>query len=136
MEIIPKTKLKISFDFDSTLSTHAIQSYAKKLIARGFDVWIVTSRYNTETHIKQFSGNYPHYANKDLYKIAEELGIPKDHIYFTNMACKYHFFKDKDFIWHLDDDKIENEEINEYTSTKSINPYEKNWINECEKLIK
>jgi len=37
-------KKKISFDFDSTLDNEHIQIFAKELIQKGFNVYIVTSR--------------------------------------------------------------------------------------------
>ena len=36
---------KVSFDFDNTLDFEHIQMYAKNLIEKKIEVWIVTSRY-------------------------------------------------------------------------------------------
>ena len=40
--------MKISFDFDSTLSEAKIQKLAKKFINDGHEVWITTSRLSSE----------------------------------------------------------------------------------------
>ena len=37
--------MKVSFDFDSTLSKESVRKYAANLIAIGIEVHIVTSRY-------------------------------------------------------------------------------------------
>jgi len=86
---------KVSFDFDSTISQPVIQKIAKFFIDSGHEVWIVTSRMDKPSW------------NKDLFKVAEELGIFKSRIYFTNGEFKWRFFKDKDFIFHFDDDFME-----------------------------
>jgi hypothetical protein len=36
---------KISFDFDSTLDRKLVQDFAYSLIKRGYEVWILTSRF-------------------------------------------------------------------------------------------
>lgn len=116
-------KMKVSFDFDETLSRLAIQDYATNLIDKGYDVWIVTSRLNDEVLANKFKMTLKnaYFGNKDLYDVAKMLGIPKDKIIFTNLGNKYHFFLDNnDFLWHLDDDKIELELIR--TSSAKVIP--------------
>lgn len=39
--------MKISFDFDATLSRQVVQDIAKSLIQKGHDVYITTSRFDT-----------------------------------------------------------------------------------------
>ena len=108
--------MKVSFDFDDTLDRETVQKYAAELIERGFEVWIVTSRYDTETYIKIHHTEY-HYgelANKDLFDVAKKLGIPEERIKFLGYAEKCNWFKkNKDFIFHLDDDWILVRKINE-----------------------
>jgi len=86
---------KISFDMDSTASQSVVQEFAKFLIKEGHEIWIVTSRMDKQEW------------NKDLYRIANEMGIPRTRIYFTNGDYKWKFFKDKDFAFHFDDDFME-----------------------------
>ena len=38
--------MKVSFDFDGTLSRKDVQEYAKSLVNSGLEVWIVTSRFD------------------------------------------------------------------------------------------
>jgi len=46
--MINKSSPKVSFDFDGTIVVDTIKAYAKELIDRGFEVWIVTSRWDTD----------------------------------------------------------------------------------------
>ena len=106
-------KHKISFDFDSTLDKETIQEYASKLKLMGFDIWIVTSRLVT-------SRCWSPQSNDDLYEVAMKLGIPYKKIHFTNGGNKSEFFKDSDFVLHLDDDWVEIDLINDETNTVAI----------------
>lgn len=122
---------KVSFDFDSTLDRQDVQSFAKELIENNIDVWVHTSRYDYSEII--YLSNW----NDDLYSVIENLGIPKSNVVFTQMIDKYKFLKDKDFIWHLDDDNIEVNLINRYTNVKGICVYDnKNWKSDCSELLK
>lgn len=110
-----KTKnRKVSFDFDSTLSRKDVQSFAKELISKSIDVWICTSRFSDE--------NIPHnnWNNSDLFNVANELGISKDKIIFTNMWDKWTMLKEQGFIFHLDDESWELFLINKHTKTIGI----------------
>jgi uncharacterized NAD-dependent epimerase/dehydratase family protein len=89
--------MKVSFDFDSTLTTEPMQRLCKLYLSKGFDVYITTSRFEVTN-------------NNDLFKLADELGIKKENIRFTNMQQKYLFLKDFDI--HYDDDDLEIMEIN------------------------
>ena len=121
--------MKVSFDFDGTLDRPVVQEYASELILKGFEVWIVTSRLSDE---QAPSPNW----NKDLWLIAEQLNIPKERIHFTCYTDKSEFFKDKDFLFHLDDDFIEVNLINKHTKTKGISVFgQTNWKNKCNRII-
>lgn len=125
---------QVSFDFDNTLSRESIQKYAKELIDRGLEVWIVTSRYDEENLYKY---NNPMWDHTDLYKVADKLEIPSNRIQFMNMIDKYNFFLNKDFIWHLDDDASELSMINSFTKTRGISCYRStSWKYKCENLLK
>ena len=58
--------MKVSFDFDSTLSRKDVQKFAKELIDKGIDVHIVTSR----SSFKQLDEEG---YNDDLYEVADNL---------------------------------------------------------------
>ncbi len=134
--------MKVSFDFDGTLATKHVQKYAKELVDKGYEVHLVTARYDSiEKYSKQFMLDY---GIKDLekavaylYEVADEIGIQRDRIHFMNMMPKWLFFKDnKDFLWHLDDDRYELMEINGNTRTVGISCVGQNtWINKCNKLL-
>lgn len=92
--------MKISFDFDSTLSRGDIQELAFDLISCGHEVYITTSRHQDwnwkGTNIE---------LNKDLYEIADKLGIDFDRVRFTNMEDKVGYLEG--FDMHFDDDEYE-----------------------------
>ena len=127
-------KTKISFDFDNTLDLRIVQDYAKILIKDGLEVWIITSRYNNEeAKIRFHTDNW----NEDLFKAAKELGIPNEQIIFTNMELKADVIEGMDLLWHLDDDSIELEFINDGTQCIGVERGRKNdWRKECETIIK
>ena len=121
--------MKVSFDFDGTLDKPSVQEYCKSLIDSGIEVWICTARVPSEMAVSI-------HWNDDLYRVCENVGIIREHVKFCAYEDKYHFFKDSDFLWHLDDDWVELEMINKYTKTKGISVFgQRNWINKCDKLI-
>jgi hypothetical protein len=98
--------MRVSFDFDNTISEVKMQELAKKYLELGTDVFITTSR---ASKIK----NAP-LPNKDLFDVAESLGIKKENIKFTEYEDKYLFVKDFDV--HYDDDEMEIDLINRFPS--------------------
>lgn len=120
---------KVSFDFDSTLTRTDVQKFAKDLIDSGLvDVWICTSRFDNNRLINKDSNN-------DLFKLVDELGISKNNIIFTNFEDKANYLND-DFIWHLDDDHDELDEINKRGKTIGISVFGNNvWRNKCIKFL-
>lgn len=100
--------MKISFDFDHTLSEKNMQEIAKLFVAKGNDVFITTSRHQIS----------PFYNNSKVYEIAEKVGIPISRIRFTNGKDKYLYLKDFDI--HFDDDDIEIDLINDFTKCVGI----------------
>lgn len=96
-------KYKISFDFDSTLDREDVQEFAKELVRAGHDVWITTSRFDTESSLKK-GWWWIRSQNEYLFEVAEECGIPKENVVFTTMIDKINFLEGKGFLFHLDDD--------------------------------
>ncbi len=122
--------MKVSFDFDGTLDRQAVQKYAKKLINKGFEVWICTSRLGNSIAV---GFKY----NADLFAIAKKIHIPKKHIMFMNMADKSEFFEGTDFIWHLDDSWTELAMINERTDIVGVSVFGNSiWRSQCEEIIR
>lgn len=102
--------MKVSFDFDSTLSEEKNQKLAKKFIDAGHEVWITTSRLSTE-HGKSKSWPWIITQNEHLFEIAEKVGIPKDKIKFTEGEDKWKSLYNFDI--HFDDDDVEIDLIQE-----------------------
>jgi len=97
-------KLKIAFDFDGTLTEPDIFLLAQRLIRRGHDVWIMTSRISSEENAQKY-GIEPEntYYNTDLYEIALTLGIEQK-VIFANLENKHVVFKKYGFDLLFDDD--------------------------------
>lgn len=139
--------MKVSFDFDGTLEREDVQEYAKKLIKLGIEVWVVTTRYDSN-HQHKWTLKFPEEqwakvcANTDgdpnfgLWGVIEKLGIPRHHVRFTCMEWKYTYLKGTKFLWHLDDNP------EEFTHAKTngcnvpmIQVEAGSWKQKCEKLI-
>lgn len=101
-----KEKLKISFDFDSTLSQEEMQELAIKFLQSGAEVFCVTSRADYHEGL--------HFSNSDLFEVTDRIGIKRENITFTSFDDKYKFTKDYDL--HFDDDEIEIDLINKFPS--------------------
>lgn len=97
--------LKVSIDFDGTLSRIDVQEYAQKLLAEGVDVWVVTTRYD-ENHKHKYAEDYD-VTSDDLWSVVDAIGIPRWKVRYTNMEWKYTYLIGTDFIWHLDDNANE-----------------------------
>ena len=131
---------KISFDFDSTLSRHDVQRFAKELVQQGHEVWIVTSRISNEQSKIEYSNNYTldriYKSNKKLFRVADNVGIPRSNIQFMNFQLKSEFIKDKGFAFHLDDDP---DELFDIIATKdpckAINVEHFDWTRDCVRAI-
>ena len=78
-----KKRVKISFDFDGTLSRKSVQKYAKQLIDRDFNCIITTYR------LEEYS---PPDSNDDLFAVAEKLGI--NEVTFTEGKDKSSFLEE------------------------------------------
>jgi hypothetical protein len=98
---------KVSFDFDDTLSTKRGQDIAKRVIASGKTVYIVTRRQES--------------ANKAVYEVADKLGIPHSRVYFTNGELKWKTIKRLNIETHYDNNQNELDKIKENTDAKTIN---------------
>ena len=127
--------MRVSFDFDGTLARRDVQNYAKELVNRGLEVWIVTSRFSTESALKK-GWHWIEKQNQELYDVAEKCGIKKENIKFTDQVDKIVFLKGKNFKFHLDDDEVELMLIFE-SDEKCIplNVSHSDWREHCETVI-
>ena len=102
--------MKVSFDFDKTLSEEHIQKVAKAMIDSNIEVWIVTAR----VHNPNFNTNH------DVFRVAEELSIPKDRIIFTNGSMKWSTLMRLGINTHFDDMPDEIDMIQMKTNVNAI----------------
>jgi hypothetical protein len=103
--------MKVSFDFDATLSETEVQQFAKELVKKGLEVWIITARIDNETGEKN-GWHWIEKQNKQLFDIANDCGIKPENIKFTAMCDKIEFIEGNEFTFHLDDDDYEIDLIN------------------------
>jgi len=125
---------RVSFDFDGVLDRETVQRYAKKLIEKGHEVWVVTTRYDDHMAVKLF--NSPD-RNADLWKVTEAIGIPRTNVVFTNFEWKDSWFlaRQADFIWHLDDTLEELSRLSRLGPMKAISMLSGSWEGKCEKFL-
>jgi len=115
---------KISFDYDDTLSFKQVQKVAKELSSK-YELYIVTARPEV------FKTTF--YTNTDIKEVAKRLGAT---IIFMGYEPKYEFFKDKNFLFHLDDSAKEIEEININTDVLGIHFTGKGSLELLNKILK
>lgn len=101
---------KISFDYDSCLSTKRIQEICKIFIKAGHDVYVTTSRFSSTPDIL-VKWPWIEDQNKMLFETTDKLGIPRENIRFTAMIDKWKVLDG--FDMHFDDDEDEIKMIKE-----------------------
>jgi len=127
--------MKVSFDFDSTLSRKDVQEFAKELVNEGHEVWIVTSRFDDESAMKK-NWHWIKGQNQKLFDVAEDCGIKKENIHFTCMESKSIFIKNKGFAFHLDDDDFELMDIFESKDKcRAIHVDHFEWKETCKNIL-
>lgn len=124
--------MKVSFDFDGTLEFQDVQNYAKELIDLGYEVWVVTTRWD-ENH----KHKYPLNATlDDLWEVVDRIGIPRHRVRFTCMEWKYTYLKGTSFVWHLDDNDAEFKYAKKNECTIPMVLVDMNgWQDKCNQLI-
>lgn len=115
----------ISFDFDGILSRTDVQEFAKELKSRGHRILIITNRHGNK-------------SNSDLYRIADEIGIKRHHIYFCEMLGKHRFISPgMQIMVHADDDWIDCELVSEECGVPTVKMFgNPNWKEEILNHIK
>ncbi len=128
--------MKVSFDFDGTLSRSDVERYAKELVEAGIEVWVVTSRMSDEDILNSYQPWTSSSANLDLWETVERIGIPRECVKFTAHVDKIEFLKGKGFLFHLDDDIYELIEImSSSDSCQPLNVNHSDWEKNCDDLI-
>ncbi len=130
------SKKIVTFDFDETLSKLHVQEYAKELLERGVDVWVVTARYD-DLHKHLYADDFGENPNQDLWDVVDKLGIPRWKVRFMNMVPKCYFLSHTDVIWHLDDNHTELFDIkNSGIKTLGIQVNAGSWKRKCNRLLR
>jgi hypothetical protein len=129
--------MKVSFDFDHTLSRPQVQEYARELIERGIEVWIVTSRFGDIKKYNDFFDTtvFMTLNHDDLWEVVKDLGIPKERVIFMNMEPKENYLKDKGFAWHLDDDWGVLMPIQKIAKIPAINANNAAFKHKCDRIL-
>jgi hypothetical protein len=96
--------MRISFDFDSTLSEERTQALARKLQTMGAELWIISSRVDED----RWGWNTP------VLAVAERLNIPRSRIVYTEGSTKWEHCKENQIDIHFDDDQVEIELLEEH----------------------
>jgi hydroxymethylpyrimidine pyrophosphatase-like HAD family hydrolase len=114
--------IRVTFDYDDTLTEENVRQYASELKERGFDVWVVTAR----------TSNF----SQDVYSDTDELGIARNHVIFTEGEYKQDFIREIAPIFHVDDDHIETVLIRASTRTVGVrHSHNPDWMDECEAAL-
>ena len=110
--------IRISVDFDGCLSEKHVQNTVRKLIAKGHDVYILTSRNDGIIRI-----DYSHVygTNEVVYQVASEAGVKPWKICFTNQIGKAKYLANTKIQIHIDNDPKELEAIRSLTKVKGFN---------------
>lgn len=123
--------MKVSFDFDNTLSREDVQNYAKNLLEKGIEVFVVTARFNELR--KSFFKNNP--TNNDLWAVCNKIGISERNVIFCNMEDKSEQLVDTNLVWHLDDCWVTINEIISKTKVPAIDVTRSDWMNQCDNFL-
>jgi acid phosphatase class B len=98
--------MKISFDVDGVLDTPQGMALARRKIANGDRVYIITARNESTMSAR-------------VYEIAKELGIPRLRVYFTNGEDKWKTIQRLGIDVHYDNNEEQITKIKENTNTRA-----------------
>ena len=111
------TGKKVSFDFDGTLSDDfdgtlnpqksEIRDILTQVREMGNDVFIVTKRYSPKNKSKGIINEHI-----DVLKLASELKVPGDKVFFTNRELKGEKLSHLDVDMHFENSEPECQQIN------------------------
>lgn len=124
--------MKISFDYDHCLTQKRIQESALTLVNKGYEVWIITSRFDN-LKILEYPDLKP---NEDVFETAKKLRIPTHRIGFTNQEPKWISLNKGKFSIHIDDNKRELESLKYYNVLKGIDCNAENFEEQLAETIR
>lgn len=93
----------LSIDYDKTFTRSNVREYVLELRDRGYNICILTYRYDN-ANFKKYEGKYTPFYNADLWEDLEECGLHRN-VVFTNHKPKSEWLNfTEDVLFHLDDD--------------------------------
>lgn len=98
--------MKISFDYDGTLTNERGREIALKAIEEDHDVYIVTARTDNRM--------------RPVYELAEELDLDDDHVINTSNADKWRAIAEHEIEIHYDNNEEQVKKINERTTASGV----------------
>lgn len=107
--------MRITIDYDDTLTRPNIQELAKKLVNR-HEVYILTSRWDS---LYRKADKRLH-SNDDIYETAEKVGIKPQNVVFTNQASKLEHIHRGRVGLHIDDNEAELKNISALSQCKGF----------------
>ena len=112
--------IRISFDFDDTLSLPSVQKVAKELIELGFDVIIVTSRRSDG-------------ENSDIEEVLQDLGV--DLVFYTEYNLKFTHLQKLMCDIHIDNDRNELIHLSRFSDIVGVDVTDESWEYQLKNLI-
>lgn len=98
--------MRVSFDYDETLTTSKGQQMALNEIKKGNEVLILTARQERDS--------------APVYAMAEKLGIKKENVHFTNGQDKWKFVLRYNINKHVDNSQEQIDKIKKFTSAEGV----------------
>lgn len=98
--------MRVSFDYDETLTTSKGQQMALNEIKKGNEVLILTARQERDS--------------APVYAMAEKLGIKKSNVHFTNGQDKWKFVLRYNINKHVDNSQEQIDKIKKFTSAEGV----------------
>lgn len=98
--------MRVSFDYDETLTTSKGQQMALNEIKKGNEILILTARQERDS--------------APVYAMAEKLGIKKSNVHFTNGQDKWKFVLRLHIDKHVDNSQEQIDKINKYTTSEGV----------------
>lgn len=96
--------MKISFDFDDTLTTAKGQEMALNELKNGNEVLILTARQERDS--------------KPVYELADKLGIAHSNVHFTNGQDKWKYIIRYGIDKHIDNNQEQIDKIRKFTTAE------------------
>lgn len=98
--------MRVSFDYDETLTIAKGQQMALNEIKKGNEVLILTARQESDS--------------APVYAMAEKLGIKKSNVHFTNGQDKWKFVLRYNINKHVDNSQEQIDKIKKFTSAEGV----------------